>query len=401
MSEFLNHEHQRTSRLTEYCARLISGENGRMLYDEYLAEIETVSPENAMEVFDNLLQRSIPFEIVKSNVGKIMNIFYKSLESFPPIQPSEDHFLYFMMLENREMEKRMQEVKDVVKSFQGAADDQKKKYFRHLRDRIEALRPYELHYIKKENILFPLIESRYPSYRCLQLMWAFHDDFRVSLKALDQILNAESPDEQALNRELGKLFFVVLPIIFREEKVVYPMALRMIPEEVWPGLAEQSFEVGWCYIGEPRLKGADHKFVNDLPGELVDLETGALSAAQIIMMMENLPVDITYIDENDEVRYFSGIKHRIFPRSKAIIGRKVQNCHPPSSVHIVNEIVDAFKSGERDVAEFWIQMKGRFIHIRYYALRDSQQNYRGTIEVSQDVTGIRELKGEQRLLSWK
>jgi DUF438 domain-containing protein len=372
-----------------------------MLYDEYLAEIETVSPENAMEVFDNLLQRSIPFEIVKSNVGKIMNIFYKSLESFPPIQPSEDHFLYFMMLENREMEKRMQEVKDVVKSFQGAADDQKKKYFRHLRDRIEALRPYELHYIKKENILFPLIESRYPSYRCLQLMWAFHDDFRVSLKALDQILNAESPDEQALNRELGKLFFVVLPIIFREEKVVYPMALRMIPEEVWPGLAEQSFEVGWCYISEPRLKGADHKFVNDLPGELVDLETGALSAAQIIMMMENLPVDITYIDENDEVRYFSGIKHRIFPRSKAIIGRKVQNCHPPSSVHIVNEIVDAFKSGERDVAEFWIQMKGRFIHIRYYALRDSQQNYRGTIEVSQDVTGIRELQGEQRLLSWK
>ena len=118
-------------------------------------------------------------------------------------------------------------------------------------------------------------------------------------------------------------------------------------------------------------------------------------------MMENLPVDITYIDENDEVRYFSGVKHRIFPRSRSIIGRKVQNCHPPSSVHIVNEIVDAFRSGEREVAEFWIQMRGRFIHIRYFAMRDEHGIYRGTIEVSQDVTGIRELTGEQRLLEWK
>ena len=401
MSEFLNHDQVRTTRLTEYCTRLISGENGRMLYDEYLSEIETVTPENAMEVFDNLLLGDLPFNAIRMNVGKIMNIFFKSLESFPLIQPGEDHFLHFMMLENREVEKRMQEVKDVVKSFQGAPDALKAEYKLRLREKIEALRPYELHYIKKENILFPLIESRYPSYRCLQLMWTFHDDFRASLKALDQILNTENPDEQTLNRELGKLFFVVLPIIFREEKVVYPMALKMIPEEIWSGLAEQSAEVGWCYIGEPELKGSGPKVVSTLPDDLVDLDTGALSAAQIIMMMESLPVDITYIDEHDQVRYFSGIKHRIFPRSKAIIGRKVQNCHPPSSVHIVNEIVDAFRKGEKDVAEFWIQMKGRFIHIRYFALRDPQQNYRGTIEVSQDVTGIRELQGDQRLLSWK
>ena len=401
MSEFLNHDNHRTARLTDYCTRLISGENGRMLYDEYLPEIETVTPDNAMEVFDNLLVGDLPFDAIKLNVGKIMNIFYKSLESIPVIEPGEDHFLHYMMLENREVEKRMQEVKDVVKSFQGAPDGQKTEYVLQLRKKLEALRAYELHYIKKENILFPLIESRYPSYRCLQLMWAFHDDFRASLKALDQILGSGEPDLPSLNRELGKLFFVVLPIIFREEKVVYPMALKMIPEEDWPGLASQAAEVGWCYIGEPRLKGADQKAMPDLPDELVDLDTGALSAAQIIMMMESLPVDITYIDEHDEVRYFSGIKHRIFPRAKAIIGRKVQNCHPPSSVHIVNEIVDAFRKGERDVAEFWIQMKGRFIHIRYFALRDQQQQYRGTIEVSQDVTGIRDLQGEQRLLSWK
>ena len=117
-------------------------------------------------------------------------------------------------------------------------------------------------------------------------------------------------------------------------------------------------------------------------------------------MLNELPVDITFVDEHDEVRYFSGARHRIFPRSKAIIGRKVQNCHPPESVHIVNEIVEAFRNGTKSHADFWIKMKGRFIHIRYFALRDEQGCYKGTIEVSQDATEIRALEGEQRLLDW-
>ena len=119
-----------------------------------------------------------------------------------------------------------------------------------------------------------------------------------------------------------------------------------------------------------------------------------------ILLFKNLPVDITMVDENDEVRFFSEGKSPVFPRSKAIIGRKVQNCHPPESVHVVQQIVDAFRSGERDQADFWIQMKGRFLHIRYFALRDAQSQYQGTIEVSQDVTEIRALEGERRLLDW-
>ncbi|HBL72177.1 MAG TPA: hypothetical protein DD409_04455 [Bacteroidales bacterium] len=113
-----------------------------------------------------------------------------------------------------------------------------------------------------------------------------------------------------------------------------------------------------------------------------------------------MPVDITFVDENDEVRYFSGAKHRIFARSKAIIGRTVQNCHPKESVHIVNAIVEAFKAGEKDHADFWIPIRDRFIHIRYFALRDANGTYKGTIEVSQDVTEIRHLQGQKRLLDW-
>jgi DUF438 domain-containing protein len=118
------------------------------------------------------------------------------------------------------------------------------------------------------------------------------------------------------------------------------------------------------------------------------------------MLLNSLPVDITFIDENDEVQYFSDGRTRIFPRSEAIIGRKVQNCHPPESVHIVNEILNTFRNGQKDHADFWIQMKDRFISIRYFALRNEQGEYKGTIEVSQDVTGLRSLHGERRLLEW-
>ena len=401
MSEFLNHHSENTSKLFDYCSRLISGENGRDLYDQFQPWIEKVDAEEAMAVLDRLLTIGIPFEQVKASVGKIMNVFYKALSSFESDIPKEGHFLYWLIEENRHAEKIMLELKELLKMLQPATNSGLRPDFAGMARLVTELKKYELHYIKKENILFPHIENLFPAYRCLQLMWSFNDDFRKSLKSLEQILSSEDPDTMQLSREMGKLFFVVLPIIFREEKVVFPVALRYIPEEIWEDMMRQSFETGWCYVDPtPLLTGPKEDSVRIAEG-LADLGTGFLSPSQIILMMENLPVDITYIDENDEVRYFSGVKHRIFPRSRSIICRKVQNCHPPSSVHIVNEIVDAFRSGEREVAEFWIQMRGRFIHIRYFAMRDEHGIYRGTIEVSQDVTGIRELTGEQRLLEWK
>ena len=164
-------------------------------------------------------------------------------------------------------------------------------------------------------------------------------------------------------------------------------------------MLDQSFETGWCFIDQPVRTNNTNQISNDLNGK-IDLGTGFLNPEQLILLLDNLTVDITFIDENDEVLYFSGAKNRIFPRSKAIIGRKVQNCHPPESVHFVNEIITAFRNGEKDNADFWIQMKDRFIYIRYFALRNEQYIYKGTIEVSQDVTDIKSLQGERRLLEW-
>ncbi len=133
----------------------------------------------------------------------------------------------------------------------------------------------------------------------------------------------------------------------------------------------------------------------------VALDTGSLTPEQINLMLVHMPVDVSFVDENDTVVYYSATPERIFPRSPGVIGRKVQNCHPPKSLDTVNRILEAFKAGRRDEAEFWIEMDGKFIHIRYFALRDAGRRYRGCLEVSQDVTGIRALQGQKRLLDWE
>jgi DUF438 domain-containing protein len=135
--------------------------------------------------------------------------------------------------------------------------------------------------------------------------------------------------------------------------------------------------------------------------EELELETGHMTPEQVNLLLTRLPVDVSFVDENDTVVYYSQTPERIFPRSPAVIGRKVQNCHPPASVHIVNNILEAFRSGKKDTAEFWIEIKGKFIHIRYFAVRDKQGRYKGCLEVSQDVTGIRSLRGQKRLLDWE
>jgi uncharacterized protein len=370
-----------------------------MLIEKHKQIINTVTPAETMQVLDKLLLEGLSNETVKTNVGKIINVFYKSLSSYHWDKPGEGHFLYYLMLENREVQKIMMELKSVTKSFFKGENQDIPGLTSKLRILVEKLKIYELHYIKKENILFPYIEKAFPQYRCLKLMWSFHDDFRRSLKVLDTILKSELPNNEQLNKEIGKLFFVVLPIVFREEQIVYPVALSAIPEKAWIEMMEQSYDIGWCFIEKPDRKHNTSQTSYSL-GAKVNMGTGFLDLEQLIILMNNLPVDITFIDENDEVQYFSGGKHRIFHRSKAIIGRKVQNCHPAESVHIVNEIITAFRNGQKDHADFWVQMKDRFIYIRYFALRNEQGLYKGTIEVSQDVNEIRSLQGERRLLEW-
>jgi DUF438 domain-containing protein len=400
MSELINNSQQRLEDLTDFALGLLRSGEGRNLFDKHRTLIETVTPVEAMQVLDKMLADGLSVETVKAAVGKIINSFYKSLSSQHWEKPNDYHFLTFLMRENREAEKIMAEIKLVTKLLFNSSDPAFSKHSFRLLQLVDRLKLYELHYIKKENILFSYIEKVFPQYRCLQLMWSFHDDFRKSIKSLQQMLTLGNPDKTLLNKELGNLFFVVLPVIFREEQIVFPVAYRAIPASEWDEMMRQSREIGWCYIDGPPAEMLKMPSCTDI-GNRVNMGSGFLSPEQLTLIFSHLPVDITFVDENDEVCFFSDVKDRIFPRSKAIIGRKVQNCHPPESVHIVNEIVEAFRHGRKEYADFWIQFRERFILIRYFALRDAQGTYRGTIEVTQDATAIRDLKGERRLLDWK
>lgn len=397
MSELLNNQEQRIKKLCEFASLLIDGHNGRELVETYCQYTESVTAEETMKVIDYLLQTGYSTEKVKTNVGKIINVFHESLRSGKWEKPCQGHFLHYLMLENRQVEKIMGRIRSVTKEIFGGVSENEEILYQKMLSFVRELKEFDLHYIKKENILFPYIERTFPQYRCLKIMWSFHDDFRKSIKNLESALST-TPQKQQINKELGKLFFVVFPIIFREEYIVFPVAYKYLEPGVWDEMLKQSLETGWCYNVNPRTEV--NSISVKLPDDIVDLGSGNMDPEQISLMLNRLPVDITFVDENDEVRYFSGTEHRIFPRSRAIIGRKVQNCHPPESVHTVNEILESFRSGTKETADFWIQMKNRFVYIRYLALRDSNNLYKGTIEVSQDVTEIRLLKGEKRLLDW-
>jgi PAS domain S-box-containing protein len=198
-------------------------------------------------------------------------------------------------------------------------------------------------------------------------------------------------------------------MIYKEEKILFPMALETLNEAEWARVKGGEEELGYAWItpgsgwkpSEEAAREAVEVPAYSRPGLKIKLDTGMLSEVQLNRILKCLPVDISFVDESDTVLYYSQTADRIFPRSPGVIGRKVQNCHPPESVHIVNRILQAFRAGERDVAEFWINLKGRLIHIRYLAVRDDQGQYLGCLEVSQDVTAIRGLQGEKRLLDWE
>jgi hypothetical protein len=279
------------------------------------------------------------------------------------------------------------------------------------------------HYQRKEHLLFPFLEKRGitgPS----TVMWGKDDEVRDLLKELGDALGACEAtvgEWRLVAQAVAEPALVALEeMIFKEEHILLPMSLQSLTEAEWGEIAAQSPQFGYCLVdpaegwrarpsepltpasggtAEPPPKGAA------MPGERVPggivLPSGCLSLAQLTAMFETLPVDLTFVDADDRVRFFSEGPNRVFHRAKAVIGRKVQHCHPPASVGIVDRILGDFRSGARSVAEFWIQMRGRFVHIRYFALRDAGGTYLGTLEVTQDLTRERALEGDRRLLQYE
>ena len=265
----------------------------------------------------------------------------------------------------------------------------------------------ELHFARKENQLFPYLE-KYNWTSPSQNMWAFHDTIREELKAVR--LSIEGGDFSKAIDGARLLFRSLEHILQVEESRLLPNAMGMLSEDDWKEFRDGDAEIGWMFDTPPAsyppidyIHPSQDTTRRKLPFGIEDkthYDEGYLTPEQVNSIFRILPVDITYVNENDQVVFYNRGDDRVFPRSAGIIGREVRFCHPPKSVDQVLRILEEFKAGTQDLAEFWIKFKGKFIHIQYFAVRDPDGTYRGVIEMSQDVTHIRGLEGEQRLLDW-
>jgi len=271
----------------------------------------------------------------------------------------------------------------------------------------EKLCRVELHFARKENQLFPYLEKHgwtSPS----QNMWAFHDQIRDEIKTARKALEAK--DLQGTIYSTQTVFSSLDHILQVEEGRLLPRAMEMLSEEEWKEFREGDEEIGWMFDKAPTpypvpeyIHPSEDTARRKLPFGVEDkthFDEGYLTPEQVNSIFKYMPMDITYVNEHDQVVFYNRGDDRVFPRSAGIIGREVKFCHPPKSVDQVIRILEEFKKGTQDVAEFWLHFKGKFFHIRCFAVRDDGKNYKGVIEMSQDVTEIRALEGQQRLLDW-
>jgi len=261
----------------------------------------------------------------------------------------------------------------------------------------------EKHYQRKEHTLFPCLE-KYGITGPSKVMWAKDDEARGLLKDLGAALaerEATAGEWKLVAASVGAAALsAVEEMIYKEDNILLPMCRQTFTEDDWAEIWRSSPRYGWCLV-VPREGYRPAEVDAPAAGGGIQLPTGNLSVEQLTAIFATLPVDLTFVDADDRVAFFSEGPDRIFSRSRAIIGRKVQHCHPPRSVEVVDRILEDFRAGRQNVAEFWINFQGRFVHIRYFAVRDHEGRYAGTLEVTQNLTPLRALEGERRLLQYQ
>ncbi len=394
----------RKDALKNVIQRLHAGETVEELKKQFGHVISGATAAEIAETERALISEGMPVSEIQRLCDLHVAVFQDSLDEALPPESLPGHPVFTFRMENEVI---MRLLETMQETLQGWVDGNQDK-LKTLIQLTENLTAIEKHYSRKENILFPYLERigfEGPS----MVMWGVDNEIRSEIKQFKDHLIDPEPDLKTAEEQYKQMSQDIIEMIYKEEKILFPYALEKLSEQEWAEIRAQEEEIGYFDV-EPDTSWQPQDAEQNLTPEtnstqsgasveeLIPLSTGALTREQIDLLLTNVPIDMTFVDEHDRVRYFSRGRERIFDRSPAIIGREVTKCHPPQSVHRVTMILDDFRAGKRDVAEFWIQMGGKFIHIRYFALHDAEGNYKGTVEVSQDVTGIRALEGEHRLL---
>ena len=306
----------------------------------------------------------------------------------------------------RENEKIAQIIENEIRPYLSLKNRKDRGILSRLNEGVSRLKDLSVHYGKKENLLFPYME-KYGITAPPKVMWGVDDEIRNQVKETVEMLHKEQELTEDLIQKIENLMEKIGEMIFKEENIMVPMLLEQLTQEEWKTIADESKEIGFMIDSVPQWnpaamdKGKEsgkNEKKSEEPG-LIKLPSGEFQVEELTAMLNTLPFDITFVNKDDVVRYFSEGKERAFPRTKAIIGRNVSNCHPPASVHIVEQIVEDFKTGRKDQEDFWIQLAGKYILIRYYAVRSQKGEYLGVLEVTQDIKPIQEITGEKRLMS--
>lgn len=408
MSEMINNREYRQKVLKELILELHNGKSVEEVKPRFEKLIQGISVKEITEMEQALIMEGMPVEEIQNLCDVHAAVFKGSIEEIHrPRKPEElpGHPVHTFKLENREIERLVNErIRPHLESYKASAG---KEAAKTLLEDLNLLWAIDRHYSRKENLLFPYME-KYGITAPPKVMWGVDDEIRNAIKEARRLLSedpANKPDaEVKVNEAVNK----VIEMIFKEENILFPMVLETLAEDEWLRIAEESAEIGYT-LAEPAgkwepdrtnpQKTADVQSERPSSGGAVKFDAGVLTPEEINSMLNTLPLDITFVDKAGAVKYFTQGKERIFARPKTIIGRLVQNCHPPASVHIVEQILEDFKSGKKEHEDFWIKMGEKYVYIRYYAVRNAKGEYLGTMEVTQDIKPIRELQGEKRLIS--
>ena len=409
MSELINNSQSRKELLKHMILQLHEGVAPEAVRARMIELLTKIPYGEVVEVEQELISEGLP----ESEVLRLCDIHSQALEGHIDLSGMKivapGHPVDTFKKENRELEKVVSQIHE---QFRQAGSELlgpgKEKYLNSLKALFNSLMDVDKHYRRKENLLFPFLE-KHGITGPPKVMWGKHDETRDLLKNAINSLNTPgdfSPEQMHMKVELylNPAAKAISDMIMKEEEILFPMTLDKLTDPDWYQIYKQTNEIGYC-LYDPKItwKPQGVEVVEETTAEEgnITLPSGKFTSDELLAILNTLPVDLTFVDRNDKVKYFSQGKERIFDRNRAILGRDVRMCHPPSSVHIVDQIIRDFRNGKAESAPFWIQMGGKFIHIEYFALRNEKGEYLGTLEMSQDLTEKRAISGDQRLLSYK
>ena len=410
MSEIINNKQKRIEIMKSLIRQLDEGVTEERVKHQLETMLDEADYSDVFMMEVQLVKEGITAERIQELCDTHTRVLKKHLDLQETPQTVPGHPVHTFIQENKELMKTTAAVRLLAEKIAALpADEDASDLMLGVQGNLNNLMDVEKHYRRKENLLFPYFEkNNLPGPP--MVMWGKHDEVRKQLSEITASL--QQTERISAGEAEAFLTLAVLPaleavddMVYKEEKIMYPTALDLLTEQDWYEIYLQSDEYGYCLYApqfEWTPEGGFHKEMQKTAAShgKVQMPTGSFSLEELIAAFSTLPFDLTFVDAEDTVRYFSPGRERIFDRSRAILGRKVQYCHPPKSVHIVNKIVKDFKDGSQDRAKFWINMGGKFIYICYYAVRDAQGAYLGTLEVTQDLTELRALEGERRLLEY-